>query len=71
MYREYIKQVINKAVDSVCFADLNECCEKESEMLLLKIAEILKSESDDFACVEGIINIMENAGFDCGCRHDF
>ncbi len=71
MYRKYLKSVINEAVDSMRFSDLNEICETESKKILLQLQSVIKSELDDFLCVDRIVDIMEGAGYDCGSRHDF
>lgn len=52
--------------------DIDKIFESKALLILERINEILKTqEYDDFNCIENIVLIMEQNGFDCGFRHDY
>ena len=55
--------------------DWESVVEKKCYVLLTKIREIIRDDQlDDPACfakIEEIVCLFEDAGIDCGARHDF
>lgn len=52
--------------------DIEKIFESKALLILEEINEILETqEYDDFNCIENIVSVMEQNGFDCGFRHDF
>ncbi len=57
--------------------DLIELLETDNCIIIKKLLEIVrsydltKSETEDFRCMEEIVDLLNDNGYDCGPCHDF
>lgn len=72
MNKEYIKKVINCAIDGMDDFELRKSYIEEAIKALDEIHAVLQNAGvNDFECIEQIVLIMEEIGYNCGYRHDF
>ena len=78
IYKEILAQILRKGVMEITFpqtGDFTELAKSECYKALCEIKDVISDESlDDKECfwkIEKIVRILEEAGIDCGGRHDF
>lgn len=59
------------AVDHTFWDRLTACRNTDDRRLLEDIAACLREDTSDFLCIDQIICLLSDGGFDTGPRHDF